>query len=137
VKSLRLEGTLLLGIGIAAGAVVTQLPFARASGVPVEDLSSRTFQVYVNEISQNFVFGEEFSGSYRKDVTLSDGSRRTIELTPVVHDGMQVIKFEDSGGTTYMDLNGTTTNGKLMVQVIDVEPRRAMLKEQGWKVPGQ
>ncbi len=46
------------------------------------DLSKKRFVVCIDEIQQNFVFGDEFSGRYAKTVTLSNGTTRTIELTP-------------------------------------------------------
>jgi ATP-dependent Clp protease adapter protein ClpS len=97
------------------------------------DLSKRRFIVCIDEIQQNFVFGAEFEGRYSTTVTLSDGTTRTIELTPVIRDGRPVVEFKDSGGCTYMGLNGTTTNGKLMVQIRDLD---AMLSESRLDLPG-
>lgn len=85
------------------------------------DLSKRRFLVCIDEIQQNFVFGDEFTGQYSKTVTLSDGTTRTIELTPMIRDGNPVVEFKDTGGCTYMGLNGTTTNGRLMVQIRDLD----------------
>ena len=62
------------------------------------DLSKRRFIVCIDEIQQNFVFGAEFEGRYSTTVTLSDGTTRTIELTPVIRDGRPVVEFKDSGG---------------------------------------
>jgi ATP-dependent Clp protease adapter protein ClpS len=81
------------------------------------DLARKRFIVCIDEVQQNFVFGEQFEGRYTKTLTLSDGSTRTIELTPMIHNGMPVVEFKDTGGLTYMGLNGTTTNGRLMVQL--------------------
>ncbi len=89
------------------------------------DPSKKRFFVCIDEIQQNFVFGDEFSGRYAKTVTLSNGSTRTIELTPMIHDGRPVIEFKDTGGLTYMGLNGTTTNGNLMVQIRDFDAMEA------------
>jgi ATP-dependent Clp protease adapter protein ClpS len=89
------------------------------------DLSKKRFIVCVDEIRQNFVFGEQFTGRYSKTVTLSDGSTRTIELTPMIRDGRPVVEFKDTGGHTYMGLNGTTTNGNLMVQIRDLDAAQA------------
>lgn len=85
------------------------------------DLSQRRFLVCIDEIQQNFVFGAEFTGQYTRTVTLSDGTTRTVELTPMIRDGQPVVEFKDTGGCTYMGLNGTTTNGKLMVQIRDLD----------------
>jgi hypothetical protein len=65
------------------------------------------------------VFGDQFAGRYTKVVTLSDGSTRTIELTPMIRNGRPVVELKDTGGRTYMGRNGTTTNGKLIVQIRD------------------
>jgi hypothetical protein len=53
----------------------------------------------------------------------------------MIHKGMKVVEFKDTGGRTYMGLNGSTTNGKLMVQLLDVERMYKLLKEEGWELP--
>ncbi|HEY0197307.1 MAG TPA: hypothetical protein VGC19_02040 [Rhodanobacter sp.] len=108
-----------------------------AAGVatPSADLAHKHFIVSVDEIQKNFAFADEFDGHYSKTVTLSDGTIRTIELVPILHDGMQVIELKDTGGHTYMGLNGTTTNGKLMVQIHDLDAMRTQLKQEGWSSP--
>ena len=68
-----------------------------------------------------------------KTFTLSDGSRREIELTPMVHDGKQVVQRKDSGGLTWMSLDGATTNGTLMIRVSDDTAAHDALRRQGWK----
>jgi hypothetical protein len=60
---------------------------------------------------------------------------RRIELTPMVHRGMQVVEFKDNGGVHYMGLDGTTTDGTLMVQVRDVDTMRAVATAEGWPTP--
>ncbi|MGB6487668.1 MAG: ATP-dependent Clp protease adaptor ClpS [Steroidobacteraceae bacterium] len=90
------------------------------------DLSRRRFVVCIDEIKQNFVFGATFEGRYARTVTLSDGTTRTIELTPTIRDGRPVVELKDTGGCTYMGLNGTTTNGSLMIQIRDLD---AMARE--------
>jgi ATP-dependent Clp protease adapter protein ClpS len=84
-------------------------------------VNSRKFYVSLDEITQNFAFAERFSGSYTKTVTLSNGSTRTVKLTPMVHDEVgDVVELNDSGHISYMGLNGTTTNGNLMVQLREI-----------------
>lgn len=90
------------------------------------DLSKKRFIICIDEIQQNFVFGAEFEGRYTTTVTLSDGTTRVIELTPMTRGGRPVVELKDTGGCTYMGLNGTTTNGKLMIQIRDLD---AMLSE--------
>ena len=78
----------------------------------------KKFAVFIDEVKQNFVFGDAFEGSYVRTVTLSDGSSRTIRLTPVVRNGEEWIELDVDGHVTYMGTNGTTTNGNtLMVAV--------------------
>jgi hypothetical protein len=48
-------------------------------------MKTKAFMVCLDEIRQNFVFGEPVVGSYTRTVTMSDGSVRTISLTPMVH----------------------------------------------------
>ncbi len=77
-------------------------------------------------------FGDTFAGAYSKTVALSDGSQREITLTPMVHKGMQVVELNDTGRLTYMSLDGTTTNGTLMVHLVDEARSDASLTAQGW-----
>jgi ATP-dependent Clp protease adapter protein ClpS len=91
------------------------------------DLATKRFLVSIDEIQQNFAFGEPFAGRYTKTVTLSDGSTRTLELTPMIHNGRPVVELKDTGFRSYMGLNGTTTNGNLMVQIRDLDAARAHL----------
>lgn len=123
----------IAGLAFAAGVAASNLPVAMASGEPAPDLAKRSFTVFIDEVKQNLVFGDQFTGSYTRHITLSDGSKREITLTPMVHNGMQVVELKDTGGLTYMSLNGTTTNGKLMVQVKDSTSLQAALKAQGRK----
>ena len=129
-----LKAALLIATGFAAGLLAANLPSAIANTSPSEpDMSKKEFSVSINEIKQNFVFGETFVGSYQRDVMLSDKEKRSFELTPMIHDGMQVVGFKDTGGHTYVGLNGTTTNGTLMVQLRDVAEMKRHLAGQGWE----
>lgn len=128
-----LMGTMLVAVGFGFGVLASHFPVALASAAPeAAGLSHKKFVVSIDEIQQNFVFGQEFSGQYSKTVTLSDGSKRHIQLIPMLHNGMQVVELKDNGGHTYMGLNGTTTNGTLMVQVRDVATMQRQLKAEGW-----
>lgn len=84
-------------------------------------MNPRRFFVCLDEIQQNFVFGDRFRDSYTRTVTLSDGSTRTIKLTPMVRDGRDVVELDDSGHISYMGPDGTTTNGRLMVKLLSME----------------
>ena len=124
--------------GLVIGIMAANFPAATASADDFgADLSTRKFMVSVDEVKQNFVFGKEFSGSYSQTFTMSNGSKRTLELTPMVHNGMKVVELKDTGFLSYMGLNGTTTNGTLMVQVLDIAEIHRQLKEQGWRLPEQ
>jgi hypothetical protein len=82
--------------------------------------SNKTFVVSIDEIKQNFVLGDVFSGSYTKSVTMSDGSVREIALRPVMKDGQLVVELTDGRHVSYMGPNGTTTNGKLMINITEI-----------------
>jgi hypothetical protein len=136
VKTDVIRSFFILALGFAGGIIAANFPLATAATLENHnDLEKKRFWVSIDEIQQNFVFVEEFVGSYSRTVTLSDGSVRTIELTPMIHKGMKVVEFKDTGGRTYMGLNGSTTNGKLMVQLRDVESMYKLLKEEGWELP--
>jgi len=121
--------------GFMLGLLASQMPGAWAEATPPSEqsLTQKRFLVSVDEVKQNFVFAEEFVGSYKKELVLSDGSKRSIELTPMIRDGKKVVEFKDTGGTTYMGLSGTTTNGVVMVQLRDLDVAEAQLVENGWR----
>ena len=83
--------------------------------------SNKTFAVCIDEIRQNFVFGDTFSGSYIKSVTMSDGSLREIALSPMMKNGDLVVELKDGKHVSYMGPNGTTTNGKLMINLTEID----------------
>jgi ATP-dependent Clp protease adapter protein ClpS len=91
-------------------------------------VSTKAFIVCLDEIRQNFVSGEPFVGSYTKTVNMSDGSTRTVTLTPMVRDGTELVELNDTGHVSYMGLHSTTTNGALMVQICETpeDPREHM-----------
>ena len=71
--------------GLVTGVMAANFPGATASTDDFgADLSTKKFMVSVDEVKENFAFGNEFSGSYSRTFTMSDGSKRTIELTPMV-----------------------------------------------------
>jgi hypothetical protein len=116
--------TSLLGCAVCAAAgfiAGISLSSHATSQSPAVDIAAKRFLVSIDEVKTNFVFAERFSGSYRTSVTMSDGSVRDIELLPVMKDGRPLVRFNDTGGHTFMGLNGTTTNGTLMVQLRDLD----------------
>jgi hypothetical protein len=63
---------------------------------------------------------------------MSDGSTRTILLTPMIRDDRPVVELNDSGHISYMGLHSTTTNGNLMVQLREIpDELRGQLEAQG------
>lgn len=97
------------------------------------DPSKKRFIVSIYEVRQEIVFAEEFSGRYIKNVTMADGTTRTIELTPMMRNGRPVVEFNDTGSCTYIGTlrvgTGTAINGKLMVRVADVDDIEAARAE--------
>jgi ATP-dependent Clp protease adapter protein ClpS len=97
------------------------------------DMSKKRFIVSIYEVQQKVVFAEEFTGRYTRSVTMADGTTRTVELTPMMRHGQPVVEFNDTGGRTYIGTvrvgTGTTINGKLMVQIADVDDVEAARAE--------
>ena len=89
------------------------------------DISQKRFVVSIYEIQQELVFAEEFTGRYVKDLKLSDGTSRTVELTALMRDGRPTIELVDTGSRHYMGLvpvrTGAQTNGSLMVRIHDLD----------------
>ena len=103
------------------------------------DLTKKRFAVSIYEIRQEIVFADEFTGQYAKTVTLSDGSSRTVELTPVMRAGSLTMELEDTGHRTYMGMipvrTGTQTNGSLMVRIFDLDDVDAAREEWRNRLP--
>ena len=98
------------------------------------DVTHKILAVSLAEVKQSFVFAEEFAGSYKTTLKLSDGSTRTIELTPTIHNGMDLVQINDSGRVTYTALNGMQLNGSLLINLRDVAETQRQMCEQGWKM---
>ncbi len=129
---IAVKSVALVAAGFAVGVLVNHFPQVAAETSTEQDMSQRQFRVSIDEVKQNFVAFDEFSGKYVKTVTMSDGTTRRIELTPMIHNGMQVVEFKDNDGHTYMGLNGTTTNGTLMVQLRERATALAAMRAEGW-----
>lgn len=100
-------------------------------------MTAKAFVVCLDEIRQNFAFGDCFAGSYAKSVTMSDGPTRKITLTPMVRDGKDVVELEVNGHISYMGPHSTTTLGTLMVQVREIPAdTREELEARGFLKPG-
>lgn len=78
---------------------------------------NQTFAVCIDEIKENFVFGDTFTDSYKKSVTMSDGSVREITLRPMMREGELVVQIKDGEHINYMGPNGTTTHDALMIRL--------------------
>lgn len=90
------------------------------------DLSKKRFLVRIFEVDQVFAQGDEFAGGYTKTVSLSDGSTHTVELTPVMRDGLPVVEVKGVGARSYMGtVNSSKLCGRLMVQIADYDAVRA------------
>lgn len=128
-----ITGTLLVMAGVGIGLALPHVHVASATPAPAAStLAKQRFRVSIDEVRRNIVFAQPFTGHFSTTVTLSDGSKRHVELTPMVHDGMQVVALRDNGFLTYMGLDSTTTNGHLMVQVSDVAVVRRQLEAEGF-----
>jgi hypothetical protein len=138
MKSIQIKTLLGVAVGFLAGVAASNLPSALAStnASPADELAKKVFRVELYEVQQKLTPGdflaEEFSGTYTRTVALSDGTKRTIELTPMVHRGMQVVRLSDNGGVTYSSLNGSTLDGKLLIHLSDKAASRDRLKAEGW-----
>lgn len=120
-KTAFLQSVGLVALGFGSGVVVTAMAGSEAAADRAIDPAAKRFRVSIDEVAQNFVFGEYFQGEYRRQVTMQDQSVRDIRLTPMLKDGRLVVRFDDTGGHTFMGPNGSTTNGRLLVQLRDLD----------------
>jgi [ribosomal protein S5]-alanine N-acetyltransferase len=81
---------------------------------------NKTFVVSIDEIKQNIVFGDVFSGSYKKSVTMSDSEVRTIALSPMMKDGQLVVELKDGEHVSYMGTNGSAMHGALVIRLTEI-----------------
>ncbi|HEX7815838.1 hypothetical protein [Dyella sp.] len=120
---------LLIAMGFIAGVAAVMLTSVLAQA-PAADSK---YIVSIDEVKQRFVDGDLISGSYTRTVTLSDGSRHEITLTPTTRNGMQVVEVKDKLANgqvsqSYMWPNATQVNGALMINIKDVGELREMMK---------
>lgn len=102
-----------------------------ATSDAAKEMLRRPFQVSICEIRQNFFVGEQFTGVYKRTVTLSDGTACDIELTPTIYDGQKVVKAQFPGNNdpryyNYIGLNGSVQRGSLMVQLWDLRTQQKL-----------
>jgi [ribosomal protein S5]-alanine N-acetyltransferase len=83
-------------------------------------VTKKTFAVSIDEIKQNIVFGDVFSESYQRSLTMSDGQVRNIALRPMMKDGELVVQLKDGEHVSYMGPNGCATHGTLMIRLMDM-----------------
>lgn len=107
---------------IIAALALSPTTLARAAPA-----TNHHYSVSIDQIGKVFIAGHPFVGSYTTTVTLSNGSRRTIKLTPMMHEGKFVVRLSDSGmgAGTFMGpmggrataINGNPSKGMVMVQL--------------------
>jgi [ribosomal protein S5]-alanine N-acetyltransferase len=83
-------------------------------------MTKQSFAVSIDELKQNIVFGDVFSGSYKRTVTMSDGEVREIALHPMMKDAKLVVELKDGEHVSYMDPNSCATHGALMIRLTDM-----------------
>jgi ATP-dependent Clp protease adapter protein ClpS len=97
------------------------------------DVSKKRFVVSIWEIKQTLVLAEECTEQFTKTVTLSDGRKRTVQLTPMMRKGESVIEFKEADFRSYMGMarvrHGGYTNGNLMIQISDLDDLEAARAE--------
>lgn len=108
---------------------------ADASGTPA---AIHHYSVSIDQIGRTFVSDHPFTGSYATTVTLSNGSRRAIKLTPMMYHGQFVVRLVDSGmgpGTFMGPMGGsaTTINGNPAKGMVMVRLRIADYPPSAWK----
>jgi hypothetical protein len=126
---------ILIGLLAAASAPASAPATSQLTKAP-----DAPYRVFVTEIGKTFVKDQAFVGRFATTVTMPNGTRRTIELVPTIHDGDPLVKFDDTvggrhvgaNGNSYMSPNGSTINGThaagtLMVQLRDLDHPHARL----------
>lgn len=88
----------------------------------VPNPATTQFLVSVYEVTGEDVFAQGFTQHFAKTVTLADGSRRTIELSPAMHEGRPMLKLDDSGRVTWLAPDATRVDAGLMIQTRDMDP---------------
>ena len=116
----------LLSVALITGAMLASVSVAAATvATTPHDDAIAPYIVSIDEIAQTFVANHLFTGSYATAVTMANGSKRAIKLTPLIKEGMLVVHLEvlidgrsaRPNGNSYMGPNGTTSDGKLMVRL--------------------
>lgn len=128
--AIQARSSLWLLTGFAADIVATVAVTSHATTPPMATPARLTghYSVSIDEIRQNLVFGDFFSDRYSHAVTLSDGSVHEVTLRAVSRNGQPLLELTDASdgkvAHSFMGPFGTTTNGKLMVNVKDEDEVR-------------
>lgn len=117
-KAFRRAAAIFTGMLVGVLGTIAAPAATPAASQLMEDPGA-PYRVFITEIGQTFVKDHSFVGRFATTVTMPNGARRSIELTPTIHDGGLVVKLDDtvdgrhvgSNGDSYMGPNGTTING--------------------------
>ena len=122
-----------MSLGFVAGVAVCAGVVLATDAQPFVTPSHRVYTVSIDEVKQNFVVADSFSGQYTHSVVMSDGSVHDITLRPVNKDGRELVELTDKSKSgslhSYMGPNGTTTDGNLMVSVKDSAAIHALMEK--------
>ncbi len=133
-----LQRFIWISFGMVIGAAITGAGVFAATSSPLVGPSvdpHRQYMVSIDEVKQNLVSGDIVSGSYHRQVRLTDGSLRDVTLRPVLRNGVPLVELTDVSPRTgkldhsFMGPNATATDGKLMINVKDVAQARQQMRE--------
>ncbi len=112
-------GGVAVSLGGVAAAMTSHDALSVTAGTPVQKYS-----VSIDEVRHNLVSADEFSGSYSRKLTLSDGSTHLLSLRAVRRDGTPLIELTDRTGgrveRSWMGPFATMRMGNLLVSLKDV-----------------
>lgn len=137
------RGTSALAGFIAAAALSSAAVASnRTAPVAATPATTRHYVVSIDEIGKTFISNQPFTGSYATTVTLSNGSQRSIKLTPTTHDGMLVVHLQDlldgkpagPNGDSYMGPNGSTHDGTAADGTLMVKLQAPDYPPSAWKL---
>lgn len=132
--AIQARSSLWLLTGFAAGIVASAAVGAFAAIRPVATFRqlSGHYTVSIDEVRQNLVFGDFFSDRYSHTVTLSDGSVHDVALRAVNKNGQLLRELTNASAgklaRSFMGPSGTTTDGKLMINVNNADELRAEMR---------
>ena len=93
------------------------------------DPSTAHFEVSIYQVEKTIAFGAPLLHEYSASLARTDGSPRSITLTPEQRGGKTIVRFDDGGKVIEFSPDDRISSGNLVVSVADMRPMLAVFEK--------